>query len=249
MRRARWQTAGAAIFVLLGIRGGLPLDAVPVEPLPPPAAAAMEIRRLADENPTAGDLAARAEAALASGQVERAVELYREAAAAAPRSGWSTAGSASCSRLGQRDPALAACRLAVQRGASVPDLRAMVGAIVSAPRLLTVDEVAEARVLASGARRSLPGEPHGYAALPTSPGRSTSGRCAGHRPKWTDLRPILRDAASARARAASVSLAAGGRRGRPAAGGPRRRVAGVAWGAGVAERGDRVPGAATRRVR
>jgi hypothetical protein len=136
------------------------------EPLPPAAASAGEIERLREIDPAAGALAERAEAALSAGKVGSAAELYREVARAAPRTGLGHRRECELlTWLGRREPALAACNLATLWGGSVPDLRAKVGALVSADRPPTLDEVAEAQLLATGARRLLPGEPHGYAAL------------------------------------------------------------------------------------
>jgi hypothetical protein len=156
------------VFAAAALSGGVAgcrSTAVPSEPLPVPPAHA-EVERLHDRSPAAAALARRAEAALAAGRLEQAADLYGQVRQAEPRMGFPHRRHCELlTRLGRQEAALAACKLAMQWGAGVPDLRAMVGAIVAAPRPLTVEEVADSHLLATGARRLLPGQPYGYAAL------------------------------------------------------------------------------------
>jgi hypothetical protein len=161
---ADWLLAAAAI--LLGAAPGCRSSVVPVEPLPLPALSAAELQRLEGQNAAVVGFAQKAEAAIAAGQLDRAADLYAQARQGNPRHGLPHRRHCEVlTRLGRREPALAACKLALQWGAGVADLRAAVGAIVSADRPLTLDEVADATILATGARRLLPGQPHGYAAF------------------------------------------------------------------------------------
>src|SRR4051794_38185021 len=134
---------------------------------PPRVAAEHELRRLRSESGApAADIAARAEAEVAGGRIQRAAELYAQARQAAPRNGF--VDRRQCElllSLGRWEEAVRACNQAMQDGASVPDLRAMVAVMMSGPGTPTVEDVLHATMSAESAVRLLPGLPWGHAAL------------------------------------------------------------------------------------
>jgi hypothetical protein len=131
-----------------------------------PPAASVEIDRLSAQNPSAGAMVRRAEGALAAGDVAGAAELYRQARRLAPLSGFADRRHCQMlAELGQRDAAVAACRLALEHGATVLDLRAMVGALMSGPQAPSVADVMDASTMAAGAKRLRSGDVGGYAAF------------------------------------------------------------------------------------
>jgi len=93
-------TAALVAFGATACRSSRP----PSEPLPP--APAVEVERLNEQSPAAAALARKAEAALASGQLEQAAEIYAQAPQAAPQSGMPHRRHCELlTRLGRREPA------------------------------------------------------------------------------------------------------------------------------------------------
>jgi tetratricopeptide (TPR) repeat protein len=131
-----------------------------------PAASPVELDRLGGTSRQAAALAAEGEVALAAGDLPRAAERYRRASQSAPRSGFPARRLCEIlTELGQREPALAACHLAVQYGATVLDARAAVGAMMLGDGPPALELVADATMMAAGARNLLPGQPYPYAAF------------------------------------------------------------------------------------
>jgi tetratricopeptide (TPR) repeat protein len=149
---------------------GLALVAVPSEASAGsarsrPALDENDLARVAHEHPRARAFLTEGEVALASGAVERAAALFRNAAAEAPES--ALAARLQCQALvalGRRSQALAACREAVKRQGSPMDFRASVAALMAGPGQPTSEELAQAILLARSARETRPDEPWGYAA-------------------------------------------------------------------------------------
>jgi tetratricopeptide (TPR) repeat protein len=158
---ALWPALVVAPALAVSLAGPLSLA-----DLPPPAALPADLLRLADQSQAAAALARQGEVAVAAGQLERAVELYRQAGAAAVRNGFTRRRQCELLlALGRRDDALVACRQAVQDGGAVPDLRAEVRALMAGAGPPPVDQVIDALIMAEGAQHLAPGQPWGYAAL------------------------------------------------------------------------------------
>ncbi len=126
----------------------------------------LDAQELANERvlrPRAADLIEQGEEAFRKDEFERAANLFREARQVSPHG--ALAHRRECqalTALGRRDEAIQACRRAVSNQGSGMDLRALVGALVSAPP--TSSELAEALGLADRAREVMSQEPWGYAA-------------------------------------------------------------------------------------
>lgn len=103
------------------------------------------------------------ERALARGELTKSVELFHKAAQRLPKAAlFARRECQALTRLGKRAEALGACGQAIADYSSAMDLRAAVGALMSAPPDL--DELAQALLFAEQAERAMPQEPFGYAA-------------------------------------------------------------------------------------
>jgi tetratricopeptide (TPR) repeat protein len=151
------------MVVFAGAAAAAPALAVPATIAP---ASPVELDRLGATSRTAAALASDGEASLVAGDLPRAAELYRRASQAAPQTGFPARRRCEIlTELGQRAPALEACQLAVQYGATVLDTRAAVGAVMIGQGPPLLDEVVDATMMAAGAQSLLPGKPYPYAAF------------------------------------------------------------------------------------
>jgi tetratricopeptide (TPR) repeat protein len=129
-------------------------------------ASPVELDRLSATSGQAAALAAQGEAALVSGDLARAAQLYRRASQSAPQTGFPARRLCEIlTELGQREPALEPCHLAVQYGATVLDVRAAVAAMMLGSGPPSLELIADATMMAAGAQNLLPGQPYAYAAF------------------------------------------------------------------------------------